>query len=91
MASRYGTVSAVSGSLLHDRLRVERDSEPGCREHVEIVGPVADRHRLLQWHVAARGDLAEKGRLALAVDHRTDDLAGEPPVDDLELVGRGRS
>ena len=32
------------------RLGVERDAEPGGGEHVDVVGPVADRHALRQRH-----------------------------------------
>ena len=43
-----GNVHRGVGGLLDHRLGVEGDAQPGRRQHVEVVGAVADRHRLGQ-------------------------------------------
>ena len=62
---------------------------PGGVQHVEVVGAVADRDDRGLAEAELGGELAQRARLAGAVDDVADDLAGELAVDDLELVGAG--
>ena len=43
---QVGHVDGGVGGLLHDRLGVERDTQSGGGQHVEVVGTIADRHGL---------------------------------------------
>ena len=61
--------------------------EPGGGEHVEVVGAVADGHGVLDRDPGLVGEAAQRLGLAGPVDDLADDPAGEPAVDDLELVG----
>src|ERR1019366_6835825 len=42
---QIGHIDCGVGLFAHDRFRVERDSETGGSEHVQVVGAVADGHR----------------------------------------------
>ena len=45
-------------------LGVERDAQARRRDHVEVVGPVADRHGLAQRDPGPGREVAQRGRLA---------------------------
>ncbi len=69
-------------------LGVEGDAQARRRDHVEVIRPVADRHRLAQRNPGLGGEVAQRPGLAGPVDDGAGDLAGEPPADDLQRVGR---
>ena len=88
MASRYGTLRAVSAASPHRRLGVERDTQAGGGQHVEVVGAVAHRHRPGQRHARELGEPDECGRLSGAPDHRPVQPPRQPTVCDLQHVRR---
>ena len=71
---------AWDGLLTDDRFGVERDTQSGHREHVDVVGTVADGNRLLHRHAHLVGEGAQCARLARPVHHLTDHPAGEMTV-----------
>ena len=56
--------------LAHDRLGVERDAQPGRRQHVDVVGAVAHRDGAGQRDACGRGELRQRRGLAGPVDDR---------------------
>src|SRR5215207_9727212 len=72
--------------VTHERLGVERDAEPGRREHVEVVGAVADRDGVADRYARLFGEVPERVGLAGTVDDITEDATGEVAVDDLQVV-----
>jgi len=86
MASRYGTLSAVSAASRTMAWRCRR-SRAGGGEHVDVVRAVADRNGLGEGHTALFGDLPEGIGLAGAVDDRSGEATGHLAGAHLELVG----
>ena len=85
---QVGDAQRGVGRVAHHGLGVERDAEPGGGDHVEVVGAVADRHRLGQRNPGVGGEPAQRLRLPGPVDHRAAQPPGQLPGRDLQLVGR---
>ena len=77
------------GRLPDDRLGVEGDPEARGGQHVQVVGSVADRHRLLLTQTRLGGEAPECCGLRGPVHDLAEHVARQVPVDDLELVGEG--
>jgi hypothetical protein len=86
---QIGHVDGGVGLLAHDRLGVERDSETGGGQHVEVVSTVPDRHRAGQGQVLRGRKTAQCLGLAPTVDDLADEAAGEETILDLKAVGVG--
>ena len=87
--SRYGKLSDASAAARSAALALNAMPRPGRLQHVDVVGAVADRDRLAQRHVELAGEAAQRLGLAGAVDDRPEHPAGDPAVDDLQLVRGG--
>merc|ERR1719199_2403851 len=75
--------------LLDDWLSVEGDAKARVQEHVEVVRAVAHSDHLLAHKALRLTEALDEIALALPVDDRADDIAGQLVVDDLEHVGEG--
>ncbi len=53
-----------------DRLGVERDSQPGCSDHIQIIGPVTDRQRCVQLYPALGRQFVQRRQLAVPIQYR---------------------
>ena len=69
------------------RLGVERHPQPGGGEHVDVVGAVADGHRLFHRDTGLLCKIPQRLGFSGPVDDGADHAAGQLPVDDLEFVG----
>ena len=74
--------------LTQCRLGVERDAQPGGRQHVDVVGAIADGDGLLHRYAEFLGEVPKRRSLSGTINDLPDDAAGEHPVNDLQLVGR---
>ena len=83
---QVGDVDRGVGGVADHRLGVERDAEAGRADHAEVVGAVADGDGLRQRHARRLREPAQRLGLAVPVDDRLDDPAGQPAVGDLEGV-----
>ena len=88
MASRYGTLSAVSAARRTTCLRVERDAETRRRQHVDVVGPVAHRDGAGERDAGRRREADEGGGLAGPVQDLARQLTRDDAPVELEDVGR---
>ena len=84
-----GDVDGGVGRLAHHRPGVEGDAEARRAEHVEVVGPVAHRHHLVERDPLLGRQLPHELGLGRPVDHRPQGAPGEAAVDHLQRVGVG--
>lgn len=68
---------------------VERDTESGGLEHVDVVRPIADGNDLVGRDALRRCDVFEQRGLPLPVDDRSVELAGQHTASSREPIGEG--
>src|SRR5690606_38725163 len=77
------------GGLPYHGFGVEGDAHPGGRDHVEVVGAVADGDGLADRDARLGGEPLQGPGLARTVDDLADEPSGEDAVDHLQGVGGG--
>ena len=86
-AGQIGMVEPPSGARGDGGFGVEGDTDPGGGQHRQVIGAVADSHRLLQWNGMFGSQGEQSFPLALSGHDRWRHRAGDAACRQIKSVG----